>query len=284
MECEICCSDRVMGNFRQCREGHLFCTVCILAQVSPPCPCLAFEQRMSPCREAGEGDGVRSGPPRVPGRRVRAGLQPRDPRAAPAPGDGRHPGGARVRLGPFPHRHGEARKGRECGCVRRWRGRGWGTSSAAGPAPGAPCWRRRRRRTRSSSAAQTPTTLSAGSATGPGTRHISEKSLSRCSYFIHFLELNCVPLLSCDEAAAAVDAADAARLRLEEALTAAVLRQCHRCGLQFQKVVGCNSMTCRCGAHSCYLCRQPVISYYDHFCSFVHPSRSHSLPLLHPEN
>ena len=32
------------------------------------------------------------------------------------------------------------------------------------------------------------------------------------------------------------DAEGAKRRRLEEALTAAVLRKCHKCGLQFQKV------------------------------------------------
>ena len=39
------------------------------------------------------------------------------------------------------------------------------------------------------------------------------------------------------------DADAARRKRLEEQLTAAILRRCHRCGLQFQKAEGCNKMT-----------------------------------------
>ena len=64
------------------------------------------------------------------------------------------------------------------------------------------------------------------------------------------------------------DADAAKRKRLEEQLTAAILRRCHRCGLQFQKAEGCNKMTCQCGATSCYLCRAQDVDY-PHFCQ--HP-------------
>ena len=72
----------------------------------------------------------------------------------------------------------------------------------------------------------------------------------------------------CEELESSGDESERKRRRLEEELTAAVLRRCHRCGLAFQKEEGCNKMTCSCGATSCYLCRQPDI-VYAHFCG--HP-------------
>ncbi|XP_046677920.1 uncharacterized protein LOC124365871 isoform X1 [Homalodisca vitripennis] len=57
---------------------------------------------------------------------------------------------------------------------------------------------------------------------------------------------------------------EAARHLLEEKMTEALVRQCYKCNSQFVKEVGCNKMTCNCGALMCYICRQPVKDY-THF-------------------
>ena len=54
----------------------------------------------------------------------------------------------------------------------------------------------------------------------------------------------------------------------EEAMTAAVVRQC-ACGKRFVKHDGCNKMTCPCGKKMCYICEIPISSY-DHFCKCMH--------------
>nr|KAG5689767.1 hypothetical protein BaRGS_031168 [Batillaria attramentaria] len=54
------------------------------------------------------------------------------------------------------------------------------------------------------------------------------------------------------------------RTFIEKRVTEAMLRKCHRCSKRFVKDVGCNKMTCICGATSCYICREPDIDY-DHF-------------------
>ncbi|PAV84381.1 hypothetical protein WR25_07818 [Diploscapter pachys] len=56
---------------------------------------------------------------------------------------------------------------------------------------------------------------------------------------------------------------DFARIKLEEQLSNAILRQCV-CGAQFVKESGCNKMTCRCGKTMCYICRMQGIGY-EHF-------------------
>ena len=54
------------------------------------------------------------------------------------------------------------------------------------------------------------------------------------------------------------------RTYIEKRVTEAMLRKCHRCDKRFVKDVGCNKMTCICGATSCYVCREPDIDY-SHF-------------------
>ncbi|ORY88090.1 hypothetical protein BCR35DRAFT_302003 [Leucosporidium creatinivorum] len=61
---------------------------------------------------------------------------------------------------------------------------------------------------------------------------------------------------------------DGLRLAVERARSEAVKRVCGRCGLSFVKEGGCNKMSCRCGAASCFVCRQEISDTegYAHFC------------------
>ncbi|XP_040597175.1 E3 ubiquitin-protein ligase RNF216-like [Mesocricetus auratus] len=58
------------------------------------------------------------------------------------------------------------------------------------------------------------------------------------------------------------------RTSMEEKMAAARIRKCPQCGTSLIKSEGCNHMSCRCGAHMCYLCRVSIDGY-DHFCQ--HP-------------
>lgn len=71
-------------------------------------------------------------------------------------------------------------------------------------------------------------------------------------------ELNHLPL-KCNETRT-----EQARLMLEEKMTEALIRKCHKCGRPFFKEDGCNKITCPCGAVVCYVCDTPVTGY-DHF-------------------
>jgi len=56
------------------------------------------------------------------------------------------------------------------------------------------------------------------------------------------------------------------RRQIEEAMSAALIRKCNKCGTPFVKEEGCNKMTCtRNGCHNvqCYICSKSCA--YDHF-------------------
>ena len=55
------------------------------------------------------------------------------------------------------------------------------------------------------------------------------------------------------------------RHKIEEAMTAALIRSCNKCKKQFIKEYGCNKMTCpSCDNLQCYVCSQSLTNY-DHF-------------------
>jgi len=59
------------------------------------------------------------------------------------------------------------------------------------------------------------------------------------------------------------------RLTVEEAISAAKIRNCPKCKKAFIKSDGCNKMRCGCGVYVCYVCRS-VITGYEHFCQTPH--------------
>jgi len=48
------------------------------------------------------------------------------------------------------------------------------------------------------------------------------------------------------------------RTYVENKVSEAMIRVCHKCGQRFFKEEGCNHMRCQCGAEMCYLCREPI--------------------------
>jgi TRIAD3 protein (E3 ubiquitin-protein ligase RNF216) len=91
-------------------------------------------------------------------------------------------------------------------------------------------------------------------------------------------ESNHIPL-RCDE----VEKKDELDMRtfIENRVSEAMIRVCYRCKQRFYKLegnqfkirrffsgmtfcLGCNKMTCACGASMCYVCRKPIQGY-DHF-------------------
>lgn len=85
-------------------------------------------------------------------------------------------------------------------------------------------------------------------------------------------ELNHIPL-KCYE-----KETDKARLFLEEKMTEALVRKCHKCNRPYYKEDGCNKITCSCGALMCYICDKPVTGY-DHF-NDGYRGRSNPCPLM----
>jgi len=69
--------------------------------------------------------------------------------------------------------------------------------------------------------------------------------------------------LRCDEVEKDEEVKD--RIRLENAMTEAMVRECPKCKNRFFKTDGCNLMRCTCKATMCYLCRKLVPDNYKHF-------------------
>jgi hypothetical protein len=60
---------------------------------------------------------------------------------------------------------------------------------------------------------------------------------------------------------------DALRLKIEQAMAAAVKHTCPICNLSFTKLDGCNKLTCRCGYIMCHMCGKGIAhESYAHFC------------------
>ncbi|TKA51975.1 hypothetical protein B0A53_05059 [Rhodotorula sp. CCFEE 5036] len=77
-------------------------------------------------------------------------------------------------------------------------------------------------------------------------------------------------------------AEESLRLAVEKAMSAAVVRECERCGAGLTKKGGegaCNKVTCRCGFAYCHACLGPISSWdgYRHFCPHprdpLHPNQ-----------
>ncbi len=62
-----------------------------------------------------------------------------------------------------------------------------------------------------------------------------------------------------------------ARLKVEEAMTAARIRECPKCKTRFFKTEGCNKMVCTCNTFLCYICKKDITKQgYSHFCQTAH--------------
>lgn len=72
---------------------------------------------------------------------------------------------------------------------------------------------------------------------------------------------------SCDEVEKETETKG--RVSVEEAITAAKIRNCPKCSKPFIKSDGCNKIRCGCGAFVCYICRS-LIKGYQHFCQTPH--------------
>ncbi|KAK3986544.1 hypothetical protein QBC44DRAFT_139124 [Cladorrhinum sp. PSN332] len=84
---------------------------------------------------------------------------------------------------------------------------------------------------------------------------------------------------TCEEAAR--DTGHSARRVIEEAMSAALIRECNRCGTPFIKEAGCNKMTCtRNGCHNvqCYVCSKSCD--YTHFDDTGRGGRTGNCPLF----
>jgi hypothetical protein len=107
----------------------------------------------------------------------------------------------------------------------------------------------------------------------PETQNVFSCPVSNCLYESCRLcgEASHIPL-RCDEVVK--DRVETAgRTTVEEAITAAKIRECPTCKKNFIKSDGCNKIRCGCGAFICYVCRKKI-SDYSHFCQTPHCDHS----------
>jgi TRIAD3 protein (E3 ubiquitin-protein ligase RNF216) len=75
------------------------------------------------------------------------------------------------------------------------------------------------------------------------------------------------------------------RREIEEAMSAALIRRCNKCGTPFVKEEGCNKMTCTrngCLNVQCYICSKSC--QYDHFNNSSRGGKSGNCPLFEDVN
>ena len=58
------------------------------------------------------------------------------------------------------------------------------------------------------------------------------------------------------------------RQEIEDKMTEALIVKCNKCNTSIFKNEGCNKVTCVCGTHNCYMCKQIITKAvgYSHFC------------------
>jgi TRIAD3 protein (E3 ubiquitin-protein ligase RNF216) len=58
------------------------------------------------------------------------------------------------------------------------------------------------------------------------------------------------------------------RQMIEDKMTDALILKCNNCRTSLVKTEGCNKVTCVCGTHNCYMCKQLITKSvgYSHFC------------------
>ncbi|OLN98060.1 E3 ubiquitin-protein ligase RNF216-like protein 2, partial [Colletotrichum chlorophyti] len=84
---------------------------------------------------------------------------------------------------------------------------------------------------------------------------------------------------TCEEAAR--ESGIGARREIEEAMSAALIRKCNKCGTPFIKELGCNKMTCTragCGNIQCYVCSKSCD--YSHFDDKSRGGKAGNCPLF----
>ena len=84
--------------------------------------------------------------------------------------------------------------------------------------------------------------------------------------------------LRCEE----VEKKEAARKKIEELQSEAMIRECWKCKTKYFKEEGCNKMACptpKCGAKMCYLCKQPVEDYTHFYGQGGEPTATKTCPL-----
>jgi hypothetical protein len=58
------------------------------------------------------------------------------------------------------------------------------------------------------------------------------------------------------------------RQEIEDKMTEALIVKCNKCNTSIFKNEGCNKVTCVCGTHNCYICKETITKAvgYSHFC------------------